>query len=90
MPWDEACRKAETLTREHEGFYLSHKVLGRLIQLGCLPPRFAAVVDSLINYTLVYISDTESLRVFVYQCVYVSPATREPAVRVVGGARQRS
>lgn len=27
MPWDEAYKKAETLTREHEGFYLSHKVL---------------------------------------------------------------
>uniref|UniRef100_A0AAR2KBN3 Protein strawberry notch homolog 2 n=1 Tax=Pygocentrus nattereri TaxID=42514 RepID=A0AAR2KBN3_PYGNA len=25
MPWGEACRKAEMLTREHEGFYLSHK-----------------------------------------------------------------
>ncbi|XP_072524668.1 protein strawberry notch homolog 2a isoform X2 [Salminus brasiliensis] len=28
MPWDEACRKAETLTKEHEGFYLSHKLRG--------------------------------------------------------------
>uniref|UniRef100_A0A3B4D9V1 Protein strawberry notch homolog 2 n=1 Tax=Pygocentrus nattereri TaxID=42514 RepID=A0A3B4D9V1_PYGNA len=29
MPWGEACRKAEMLTREHEGFYLSHKVLNK-------------------------------------------------------------
>uniref|UniRef100_A0A4W4HJI6 Protein strawberry notch homolog 2 n=1 Tax=Electrophorus electricus TaxID=8005 RepID=A0A4W4HJI6_ELEEL len=29
MPWDEALSKAETLTAEHEGFYLSHKVLLR-------------------------------------------------------------
>uniref|UniRef100_A0A3B4EL40 Protein strawberry notch homolog 2 n=1 Tax=Pygocentrus nattereri TaxID=42514 RepID=A0A3B4EL40_PYGNA len=28
MPWGEACRKAEMLTREHEGFYLSHKLRG--------------------------------------------------------------
>ncbi|KAG9278681.1 hypothetical protein AMEX_G6582 [Astyanax mexicanus] len=28
MPWDEACKKAETLTKEHEGFYLSHKLRG--------------------------------------------------------------
>uniref|UniRef100_A0A4W4HHX8 Protein strawberry notch homolog 2 n=1 Tax=Electrophorus electricus TaxID=8005 RepID=A0A4W4HHX8_ELEEL len=28
MPWDEALSKAETLTAEHEGFYLSHKLRG--------------------------------------------------------------
>ncbi|XP_066512341.1 protein strawberry notch homolog 2-like isoform X2 [Hoplias malabaricus] len=28
MPWDEACRKAETLNMEHEGFYVSNKLRG--------------------------------------------------------------
>ncbi|KAF5903061.1 protein strawberry notch 2 isoform X1, partial [Clarias magur] len=28
MPWVEACSKAETLTGENEGFYLSHKLRG--------------------------------------------------------------
>ncbi|XP_060762282.1 protein strawberry notch homolog 2a isoform X2 [Neoarius graeffei] len=28
MPWAEACSKAETLTGEYEGFYLSHKLRG--------------------------------------------------------------
>ncbi len=76
MPWEEACSKAEKLTGDYEGFYLSNKV-HNIITHWCLTINHASYVYAveiiqMSNYQPSLSILTPYMCVCVFSCVGVS------------------